>query len=255
MNEKRDEAEGAWLDRLDEIVDGVDEPSPDDDELLQLAHHMRASLAPLRELDAPASAHRQRLKAQLRVRLAGRKRSWQRWIVRPLMVAAALLLFILLGPGLVFELNPAAQNNHLSNNVQGWHMPNLPPVDSYKILSPTHKPSDLVLLVPTNILPNAYLLAITTSTSGANAPASGYLVYEENALIYESPSPPLPAVAYTNPAYQTLYAGNLPVFVMQTGDGNNRLEWYQNGLLCDFVSDQSIEQILAMVQHLHLVTY
>src|SRR5690349_834215 len=123
MNEKQEEAEGTWLDRLDEIVDGVDEPSPDDDELLQLARHMRVALAPFQELDAPVRAQRQRLKGQLRAKLATQKRSWQRWVFRPLMVAAALLLFILLGPGLIFELNLAGQNAHPGANVQGWHMP------------------------------------------------------------------------------------------------------------------------------------
>lgn len=257
MNKKREEAEGAWLDRLDEIVDGVDESSPDDEELLQLARHMHVALAPFRELDAPARVHRQRLKGRLRARLATREHSWQRWVFRPLMVAAALLLFVLLGPGLIFELNLARPNAHPdpNTNVQGWHMPDLPPVDSYEMLSTTHKPSNLVLLVPTNLAPNAYLLAINARTNGANASTQGYLIYEQNALIYETSSPPLPDIAYTNPAYQTLHAGNIPIFVMHTGDGNTRLEWYQNGLLCDFVSDQPLEQSLAMIQQLQLVTY
>ncbi len=255
MNEKQEEAEGSWLDRLDEIVDGVDEPSPDDDELLHLARHMRVALAPFRELDAPARAHRQRLKGQLRAELVTRKRSWQRWVLRPLMVAAALLLFILFGPGLIFELNLAGQNTHLSANVQGWHMPDLPPVDSYEMLSPTHMPSNVVLLVPTNLVPNAYLLAINTSTYGADTSMQDYLIYEQNALIYEAPAPPLPAIAYTNSVYQTLHAGNTPVFIAHSSDGNNRLEWYQNGLLCDFVSNQPLAQSLAMIQQLQLVTY
>src|SRR5437660_317764 len=100
MDEKQEEADGTWLDRLDEIADGVDEPSPDDDELLQLARHMHVALAPFRELDAPALAHRRRLRGHLRAQFAA-KRSWQRWVFRPLLVAAALLLFILLGPGLI----------------------------------------------------------------------------------------------------------------------------------------------------------
>jgi hypothetical protein len=258
MNEKQEEADGTWLDHLDEIVDDVDEPSPDDDELLQLARQMRVVLAPFRELDAPARAHRQHLRGQLRARFAP-KRSWQRWIFRPLMVAAALLLFILLGPGLIFELNLAGQNNqqnnHINNGVQGWHMSNLPSIDSYEMLSPTHMPQDLVLLVPTNLLPNAYLLAINTSTYRTNISAQGYLIYEQNALIYESPSTPLPAFAATDPVYQTVYVENTPIFVTHTPDGNNRLEWYQNGLLCDFVSDQPVAQLVEMVRQLRLITY
>lgn len=255
MNERHEEVDGTWLDRLDEIADGIDEPAPDDDELLQLARQMHVALAPFRELDAPARAHRQQLKGHLKAQLAAQKRSWHRWVFRPLMVAAALLLFILLGPGLIFELNVAGQNNHLSNDVQGWHMSELPSTLSYAMLSPAHIPAGLTLLMPTNLLPNSYLLAINTNSYGASAPIQGYLVFEQNALIYESPSPPLPAVAYANSAYQTFYVGKMPVFVSHTTDGNNRLEWYQNGLLCDFVSDQPVEQLLAMAQQLQLVTY
>ncbi len=254
MNEKREEADGMWLDRLDEIADGVDEPSPDDDELLQLARHMHIALAPFRELDAPALAHGQRLRRQLRAQLAP-KPSWQRWVFRPLMVAAALLLFILLGPGFIFELNLAGQNNHSSRVVQGWHMPDLPSTQSYEILSLTHIPQSLVLLVPTNLVPNAYVLAIHVSTYRANTSTQSYLIYEQNALIYEAPSPPLPAIAYSNPAYQTVYAGSVPIFVTHTPDGNNRLEWYQNGLLCDFTSKQQVAQLLPMVRQLQPVTY
>ena len=99
----------------------------------------------------------------------------------------------------------------------------LPSTQLYEMLSLTHMPRSLVLLMPTNLLPNAYLLAIHAPTYGANG---GYLIYEEDALIYESPSPPLPAIDYSNSAYQTLYAGSVPVFVTHTSDGNNPLEWY-----------------------------
>jgi hypothetical protein len=258
MNERQEEVDGTWLDRLDEIVDGIDELAPDDDELLQLARQMHVALAPFRELDAPARAHRQRLKGHLSAQLAAHKRPWKRWVLRPLMVAAALLLFILLGPGLVFELNLAGQNNHLSNDVQGWHMSELPSTLSYDMLSPKHIPPGLTLLVPTNLLPNSYLLAIHTNSYGASAPVQDYLIFEQNALIYESPSLPLPAIAYANSTYQTVYMGKMPIFVSHSGNGydaSNRLEWYQNGLLCDFVSDQPVEQLLAMVQQLQLVTY
>ncbi len=254
MNERPEEVDGAWLDRLDEIVDGVDEPLPDDDELLQLARQMRAALAPMRELDAPARAHRQRLRVHLRARLA-HKRSWKKWVFRPLMVAAALLFFILLGPGLVFELNLAGQNNHANNNAQSWRMVDLPATDAYAMLAPARMPRGLVLLVPTNLLPNAYLLAANINTYRANTPVRGYLVYEQNAVIYESVSPPLPPIAYSSPAYQTVYAGDIPIFVTHTGDGYNRLEWYQEGLLCDFVSKQPVAQLVAMVRQLQPVSY
>lgn len=254
MSEKYEEVDETWLDRLDEITDGIDEPAPDDDELLQLARQMHVALAPFRELDAPARAHRQRLKGHLHARLA-HKRQWKRWVFRPLMVAAALLLFILLGPGLVFELNVAGQNTHISSDVQGWHMPDLPPTQSYQVLPLIDIPQGLKLLMPTNLLPNAYLLATNTDTYGANIATQGYLVYEQNALIYESPSPPLPAFAYSHPSYQTISIGNTPVFVTHTSNGSTRLEWYQDGLLCDFVSNQPVAHLLEMARQLQPITY
>ncbi len=254
MNEKREEVDEMWLDRLDEIVEGVDEPSPGDDELLQLARQMHVALAPFRELDASAYAHRRRLRGRLRAQMA-QAHSWKKWVLRPLMVAAALLLFVLLGPGLVFEFNLAGQNNHLNKTVSGWQMADLPSTVSYSMLSPSMLPQGHVLLLPTNLFSNAYLVAINTNTYGADTPAQGYLIYEQNALIYESPSPQLPAIAYSNSAYQTVYAGNIPIFVSHSSDGQNRLEWYQDGLLCDFVSNQPIKQLVASIGLLRPITY
>ncbi|HLX57044.1 MAG TPA: hypothetical protein VKR83_08475 [Ktedonobacteraceae bacterium] len=260
MNEKQEEVDERWLDRLDEIVDGVDESSPEDDELLQLARQLHVALAPFRELDAPARAHRQRLRSRLRVQLA-HTHSWKKWALRPLMVAAAVLFFILLGPGVIFELNLAGQNNHPgagvhgAHGLQGWQMSGLPSTLSYDILPPANIPRGLVLLLSTGLAPNAYLLAVNVNNYGADAPVKGYLVYEQNALIYETPSPPLPAIANSNSVYQTVYAGINRVFVAHSGDGQNRLEWYQDGLLCDLVSDQPVAQLVAMIRQLQPVTY
>lgn len=260
MSEKHEEIGGMWLDRLDEIVDGVDEPSPDDDELLQIARQLHVALAPFRELDAPARAHRQRLRARLRMQLPPRAHApvWKKWVLRPLTLAAALLLFILLGPGVIFEVNLASQSNHHSSGAhtsQGWQMTDLPSTESYVIIPAANIPHGLVILLPTNLPPNAYLLAENVNNYGADTPVQGYLVYVQYTLLYEAPSPPLPAAAYSNSNYQTVNMGNIPVLVMHTSHGQNRLEWYQDGLLCDYVSDQPIAQMLATIRLLQLFTY
>jgi hypothetical protein len=54
----------------------------------------------------------------------------------------------------------------------------LPSTQLYEMLSLTHMPWGVVLLVPTNLLPNAYVLAMHTSSYGANASVRGYLIYE-----------------------------------------------------------------------------
>src|ERR1700694_2387433 len=254
MKEKPDEVNDAWLDRLDEIVEGMDTTSPDDDELLQIAGRLTVALAPYRELDAPGRAHRQRLGVQLRTQLT-HSASLKKWFFRPLMVAAAILIFVVLGPGIVIEFTPVGiQNNHLNKNVQGWEMTDLPSTNTYNIALPANL-HGLLLLIPTNIVPNGYLIAVNTSAYRSGHVMKAYLVYEQDSIIYETPSPPLSPAAYTNSGYQTVHIGTTPGFLSRTRDGQNRLEWYQAGLLCDLVGKQSPEELVAMVEALETVRY
>jgi len=257
MKEKPDEVkdvEDDWLDRLDEIVEGMETTAPDDDELLQIAGRLTVALAPYRELDAPARAHRQRLGMQLRTQLA-HPASLKKWLFRPLMVAAAILIFVVLGPGIVFEFTPVGiQNNHLNKNVQGWEMTDLPSTNTYNIAAPINL-HGLLLLIPTHIASNGYLIAMNRSVYGSGNVMRAYLVYEQDAIIYETPSPPLPPAVYTNSGYQLVHIGAIPGFLSHTRDGQNRLEWYQAGLLCDLVGKQSPEELVAMVEALEAVRY
>ena len=254
MKERPEEVHTAWLDRLDEIVEGVDTPSQDDDELLRLAGRLNVALAPLRELDAPARAHRQRLRTQLRAQLS-QQASRRKWFFRPLFVAAALLIFVVLGPGIVFELNPlGVQNIHVNRQEQGWAPADLPSVNTYRIASPADI-HGIALLLPTNLAGDAYLVALNTSAYGSRKVLKAYLVYEQDALIYETPSSALPSAAYSSATYQTVFIGDVPAYVSRTRDGQNLIEWYQYGLLCDLVGRQSEEEMVAMVQALKVVIY
>lgn len=254
MNEKPDEINDAWLDRLDEIVGGMDTPSSDDDELLQIAGRLTVALAPYRELDVQARVHRQRLGMQLRAQLS-HSASLKKWVFRPLIVAAAILIFVVLGPGIVFEFNPTGiQNDHLNKNTQGWEMTDLPSTNTYNIALPAEI-HGLLLLLPTKLAPNTYLIALNTSTYGSHSAIKAYLVYEPDALIYETPSSPLPPAVYANSAYQIMHIGATTAFLSRTRDGQNRLEWYQAGLLCDLVGRQSPAQLVTMVEALQAVRY
>jgi len=61
MKDRRADVENVWLDKLDAIAAGDEQPSPGDDELLHIAGRLTAALAPLGELDAGARTHEQRL--------------------------------------------------------------------------------------------------------------------------------------------------------------------------------------------------
>lgn len=257
MNDELPESENSWLDRLDAIAEGQQPPSPEDDELLHLAGKLAASFAPLRELDAPAREHKQRLGEKLRTQLAASQASRaRRWIFRPLMVAAAILLFLLLGPGIIFEISPLGQSmNHTNRTVVGWQMNDLPSVEQYYMVSPPTFPKNQPLLLPTGLGPSAYVIALNSNSYGSNTPILSYLIYTEHAIIYESPSHPIPPQAFQDTSYQVVTFNDQQGFISSTGDGQTRLEWYQDGLLCDLVSGNlTVKQMVELAEALKLTT-
>ncbi len=260
MRDKYERFDDVWLDRLDGITSGIDEPSPEDDELLHLAGRLTAAFSPLRELDAPARARRQRLAMQLRAQVASLPHgahAWKKWLLRPLVAAVAVLLFLLLGPGLIFELKPAGSNSgtHHNKTTHSWQAANLPPDYSFAIAPPKDIPHGLTLLLPLNLPSNAYLISLNTGKYGSNSPTATYLVFTLNAHLYESPVQPLPSSAYLNSAYTSIQLGALNGILLQAGDGQNRIEWYEQGLLCDLVSYLPVSTMVSMIEDLRPITY
>lgn len=254
MREHEEERADAWFALLDEIVEGFDAPAPQDDELITLARTLSTELAPLRELDAPARARREQLRTRLHSRARSvNARSLKKWLMRPLLAAAALLLFFLLGPGLIFEVSPGVGQNQLHNQkgISGWQMADLPSTTFIMVIPPLKMPRGLQLLLPTE--PGQSVVALSANSYGAPV-TNNYLVYEAQALIYEMPSQPLPVFAFESSLYQTVPLGYANALLMQTRDGQNRLEWYQDGLLCDMVSNQPVALMIQMAQDLRVAS-
>lgn len=260
MKDRRADVEDVWLDKLDAIAAGDEQPSPGDDELLHIAGRLADALAPLGEVDAGTRAHKQRLGAHLRLQLAASKKTrlMKRWAFRLIMVAAALLVFMVLGPGLIFEIAPGAiQNNHINGaqTQQGWRMLALRSTSAYTIATPGNLTHGVTLLLPTEIAPDGYLVAVSIDKYGSYMKIASYLVYEQDAIFYETPSRPFPPDAYGISVYQTVSIGKTSGFLYQEPGGTNRLEWYQAGLLCDLVSRLPAGQLIMMADELHPVTF
>ncbi|HEV2580570.1 MAG TPA: hypothetical protein VGT44_06920, partial [Ktedonobacteraceae bacterium] len=173
-----------------------------------------------------------------------------------LVTAAAILLFVLLGPGLIFELNLAGNPGaRINGGASTSLVSDLPSDLSFAILSTKDIPRGLTLLLPTNLAPNGYLVATTMNNYGSSVPVNLYLVYTQNAHLYESPSPPLPTEAYANSSYSTIQLGSSSGILLHTSNGENRIEWYQSGLLCDMVSAEPVQLMATMIEQLQTVTY
>src|SRR5215469_839286 len=260
MKDRRAGAEDAWLDKLDAIAAGDEQPAPRDDELLHIAGRLAAALAPLGELDAGARAHKQRLGSQLRLQLAASKKTRlvKRWAFRSIMVAAALLVFIVLGPGLLFQIIPgASQNNHTNGaqTQQSWQMLTLRSTSAYTIATPANLTHGVTLLLPWEIAPDGYLIAISIDHYDSTRKIASYLVYEQDAIFYETPSRPFPPDIYETSAYQTVSISKTRGFLYQDPGGTNILEWYQAGLLCDLVSRLPPGRLIMMADELQVVPF
>ncbi len=260
MKDRRADVEDVWLDKLDAVAAGDYHPLAGDDELLHVAGRLTAALAPLRELDAGTRGHKQRLGSQLRLQLAASKKTrlMKRWTFRSIMVAAALLVFIVLGPGLLFQIAPGALQNNSTDGAQtqqGWQMTTLHSSSSYTIATSADLTQRVRLLLPTKIAPNAYLIAVSIDNYGNTMKIASYLIYEQDAIFYETPSSPFPPDAYAISTYQTVHIGNMRGLLYQEPGGTNRLEWYQAGLLCDLVSKLPAGQLIMMAAELQAVTF
>lgn len=248
MRYNRDGYDDAWLDRLDALVEGGDVPSPTDDELLHVAGQLINVLAPLNELDDAAEDRRQRLGIHLHARLltappARRRRRWQQVFT----MVAAVLIFLILGPGIMFELNPSALNDAW----QGfWRLPGDAPTSTNTF---TPIPNDVQILDsgPYRILLPNQLGQTSTALPGLYQ--ADYLVdnYYHVYLLVQA-TDQVEARAPTPPGLHAAYVGKTRMWLDRTDAGQNIIEWFENdkGALwadCRAASDLGIDQLLVFV--------
>lgn len=273
MKYKQENYDDAWLDRLDAIASGNDVPTPEDDDLLHVAGKLSATLAPLQEMDSAADLRRHRLSTRLRTQLIEREHitkkfpfwslsrsSARRWLARSLVAAVAVLLFLALGPGLLFEIKPAPSTNTpgglvgvgVGKGPYEWTMRDLSSPYSYTIPAPDKLPQGVTLLIPTQVPPNAYVIEIsaTPADTGSGMDIQSYLIFSENVLLYETPVDALPPEAFKNPAYETVYIGDIKGLLEPGSGGYNRLEWYQDGFVCDLVGKLTVGQLITIARQL-----
>ncbi|MDQ2714883.1 MAG: hypothetical protein M3Z08_08255 [Chloroflexota bacterium] len=248
MRYHRDGYDDAWLDRLDSIVEGGDVPSPADDELLHVAGQLLNALSPLSELNDAAEDRRQRLGTHLNAKLlttppARRQRRWQQAFT---MVAAALI-FLILGPGIMFELNPSALNDAW----QGfWRLPGAAPTNT-NTFTPIANNVQILDAGPYRIL-----LPNQPSQTGTPLPGlyqADYLVdnYYHVYLSVQA-TDQVEARTPTPPGLHTVYVSKTRMWLDHTDSGQNIIEWFENDkgapwADCRAASDLGIDRLLVFV--------
>ena len=237
LDERLDER---WLERLDAIASGEELPAPDDDELLHVAGQLSAALTPLRRLDSAAEARRQDVGSQLRMhRVAGTLKLWG---TRSLVLAVALLLFLLLGPGLVFMVNINNATHHGALPASASHIAAANRTATTRAIPATPASTlriDLIRAV--SPLPaHEYLI-----DSGLDSLHGTFFRYyaqyritgqgELDIFLYEQPASlfafPLPATAM-----QPITVRGLSGVSFRNDTGFFTIRWTENGLTCQLAS-------------------
>jgi hypothetical protein len=236
----------SWLERLDEIVAGENVPSATDDELHQLAMQLVTALEPLREIHASAEIKQKRIPSSLLAKHARISQKRVSYLTRLCLPIAILLLFVLIQTMISSGGLMAIQNAA----VKAWHTStSLDQIDGISVasLSRPHaglKPLPLLpALLPDDTQATAY--GVITDESNPNILktfVADYRIDGKDVLLYEQPSygPFLSSIA------KPVRVGTIPGQLFQDDAGNNALQWYQHGMLCQITSTLPVERLVAL---------
>jgi hypothetical protein len=275
-----DDMDISWMDKLDAIaIDGNTYPietssarseDDDDQELLRLAERLSLTLAPLRELHASDRAQKQRLKVRLKATLAQNVR--KRWWFRTLTFAAAILMFLLLGPGVLLEISFANHSNRgggigVSDPAQQI-VTGTPTTSPHTfILNPTRPPAPKphsipvphmgikVLLPPVNTPDAVEVDSPFSLLQGGvlNKYFAHYMVAGQDVYLYEDPgTPPTSPNAFNG--LNLVSIGHIKGWLNQDTSGNNILNWFQDGFYCQITSPLPISQLADFASHFQLIS-
>lgn len=229
----------AWLERLDAVIAGEHVPQEQQDERLHLAKQLSDTLSPLTTLSTKDEEAYRRMRAKLHEQLPEAQDRMQRFKpVRQhlcLLTVLALLCLLSLGivelrslGGIAVSRNAGALGqaqrpdpSQLARPHAGIHpLPLLPAVQPrgtqtvlYGVVTDPHDPNLLLQFV------------------------MDYRIQGHDLLLTEQPSPlPFTSSSHSKKVRNVRIGNNLVGQVFQDDQGNTALQWYQNQMVCQFVS-------------------
>lgn len=245
MEDHPEQGTEAWLDKLDAIAAGDNISSASDDELLQLAERLVTVLAPLQEMRRAAERRHQRLPAHLRVRYAGARRRPVQRLRLAVLVATLLVVALVVGMlsrgGLEAIWGGATRAWHASTSLDQIN------VVSMATLSRPHAGLKPLPLLPA-ALPNdtqgaAY--GVITDQTNPNVLVTfvaDYRIAGQDVLLYEQPS----YGPFSSSIAKPVHIGTIEGQLFRDDAGNNALQWYQHGMVCQITSRLPVQRLLAL---------
>lgn len=247
-----------WMERLDAIAAGEERPSPDDDELLHVAGQLSAALTPLRRLDSAAEVRRRQIGSRLRARHA--VQLLKVWGARSLVLAVALLIFLLLGPGLIFIVNLDSVSHHGAPSASASHVAAANQAATGRAITRTQTSTQRIELIRAVSSLPAHEYLIDSGLDSLNGAFfryyAQYRITGQGALdifLYEQPAAlfsfPLPSRGV-----QPIAVRSLSGVSFRNDSGFFTIRWREDGLTCQLASLLPTGTLLAFADQFQIVT-
>ena len=230
-----------WQEKLDKIVAG--EQATSDDELLAVAQRLHEALAPLQKMDKAAIQHRQQLLTRLHTKHVPHPpvQHFSRFLLLTVIILTLLLTTVSTNIGLGQMWDHATQLWHVSTSldqIQGV---------SVASLSRPHAGLRPLPLLP-GVLPadtQASNYGVITASSDPNVLTTfvaDYHIAGQDVLLYEQPTDEVPSSSIA----QRVRIGSIEGQLFQDDAGNNALQWYQQGMMCQLTSKLMPQRLLTL---------
>ena len=232
-----------WQEKLDKIIAGEQVQATSDDELIEVAQRLHQALAPLQEMDKAALQHRQQLLARLHTKYTYHPpvHHSSRFLLLSVTILALLLTIGSMNIGLGRVWEGATQLWRVSTSLK--QIQNV----SVASLSRPHAGLRPLPLLPT-VLPadtQASNYGVITATSDPNVLTTfvaDYHIAGQDVLLYEQPTDEVPL----SPIAQRVQIGSIEGQLFQDDAGNNALQWYQQGMLCQLTGKLAPQRLLTL---------
>ncbi|HLI05413.1 MAG TPA: hypothetical protein VKV40_02480 [Ktedonobacteraceae bacterium] len=256
--ERSEKVDETWMERLDAIAAGEELPSADDDELLYVAGQLSAALTPLRTLDSTAEARRQHVGSRLRTRRV--VLTLKVWATRSLVLAAAVLIFLLLGPGLIFMVNLDGAPHHSVLPASASKFTAATGTIGTRAVPPALTPTQRIELIHAASPLPAHQYLIDSSLDFINGAFFRYYAQyritgqgELDIFLYEQPAS-LFAFPVAPGGVQPITVRGLSGVSFRNDTGFYTIRWTEDGLTCQLASLLPISTLITFADQFQVVT-
>ncbi len=259
MNEHRDEFDETWFDKLDAIITGKENPSPEDDDLLHVAAKLSEAFSGINVLGTvhepkqrPAKAYRQARQNEAALIIMRPK---YRLLLRGLLTTAAIV-FVLFSAGGACPASSRVSAATLKVGKQIWQAAtSFEQVDASSVALLVVKEARVRPLLPIELPAGTQsvefgLITDSTDPRAFIAFAADYRVMGQDMSVYERPA----NLVYPSSEAQNISIRSIKGQLFQDASGNSILQWYQDGMTCQIASMLPAQELVAIARQFKPIT-